>query len=64
MVQGQGALEGVVCGAELRQPEALELHPGGAILIPQSEPCCWGSLGTESTIGQRRSESHFYRASN
>lgn len=43
MVQGQGALEGVVCGAGLRQPEALELHPGGAILIPQSEPCCWGS---------------------
>lgn len=37
-----GSLEGVVCGAGLRQPETLELHPEGAIVIPQSEPRCWG----------------------
>lgn len=32
----------VVCGAGLRQPEALELHPGDATLVPPSELCCWG----------------------
>lgn len=31
---GAGSLEGVVCGAGLRRPEALELHPGVSYSFP------------------------------
>lgn len=48
MVYGVGveSVEGIVCGAGLRQAEAWEVHPGAATLIPQSELCCWGSAAS------------------
>lgn len=67
-----GSLEGIVCGPGLGRPESftIALRVTSSFLNPShaagaEQPArSLVALGTKSTIGQRRSESHLYRASN